>query len=807
MRKFYILLILLSFSSFTLFSQESEVQDSLLNKELLKKQPVGTEFWLTFMQNYKDDKNPRNTKNKLLLELFLTSDFDANVVIEIEAINYRKEVYVPRETVQNLEIDPLAQITSNDIVETDLAVHITSDNPISVYGLNRRFQTTDTYLGLPINVLGYEYRVMSYHIVIDLLPQFAIVATEDNTTVEITPSAETLSGFQKDETYTVTMNKGDVYQVKSKLNQENSRDSDLTGSYIKADKKISVFSGHQCAYVPVAPPVIIACNHLVEQMPPISSWGKHFYIGRLEKRTTYSYRVLANEDSTKVFINGILVDILNAGDYWEDQSAEVMQVTANKPVLVAQYSQGYKNGDLIGDPMMLLISPTQQFLKQYRFATPVNGQWDHYVNVLVPTDAVNTFKMNGDEINPRSFKKLGLSRYSIAYLKVPFGTHFITCDEPFGMYSYGFGFNDDAFDAYGTMGGQSFLEYVDLPDNNLPQIVIETDQKGKKYLVIRDDKQNDSGLRDIIIKPDFGLIFERGEFFEGTPVTRVDFDYMTKNEPGRLEITAVDMVGNESTATLCYTIDYASNKFDFVVSPGHKTSCMPRTGINIGMFGKYSYVEHVASFSNSGNVNTLGEFTNAAGGGGGFGLYVGYRYFKNIVLSGRITFEEYGGTLRSPDSTSSLFRDPNTAELLPVYEAYDLSLNSWYMNTTLNAEWYFINNLYLKGGFNFFFNLTDDITLNRVITSRNGFVYDNGSTTLNTGIDEMGSLSSFRMGLDFGIGFNAQIYEKHDILKDIYFFSEIDYNYDLINAINDGDWLIDNFALIFGLKYNLDLQR
>jgi hypothetical protein len=388
MKKIVVFLFLTIFLSNSLISQDLEE-----NKDVLQKRPVGTEFWLCFMKNFLQQKTTSST-NIINLELFITGDVDAEVTIEIEKLGYSKTIDFKGNTVNNVKLDPKAELQDFGSIIDGLAIHITSDNPISVYGLNTRFQTTDNFLGLPVNVLGKEYRVMSYHVAGELNSIFAVVATEDSTKVSIVPTVETLSGHKAGEPFEIILNQGEIYQCGSKIDGNKSL-ADLTGTRILSNKKISVFSGHQCAYVPAGFPRVIACNHLVEQLPPVSSWGKHFYVGKLEKRSEYTYRVLANEDDTKVFIDGELIGLLKSGEFFEANDSRNIQITADKPVLVSQYSQGYKNGDLIGDPMMLLISPTQQFLDKYRFATPINGSWDHYINIVVPTENIDSLYLDG----------------------------------------------------------------------------------------------------------------------------------------------------------------------------------------------------------------------------------------------------------------------------------------------------------------------------------------------------------------------------------------------------------------------------
>ena len=149
-----------------------------------------------------------------------------------------------------------------------------------------------------------------------------------------------------------------------------------------------------------------ACNHLIEQLPPVSAWGKHYYLGMLRERSRYTYRVIASEPNTRVFRNSKLVAVLNAGEFHENLNVkEHIQLTADKPVLVAQYAQGFKNGDSVGDPMMILVSPTQQFLDVYRFATPINGDWHHYINVVAQTQTIDEIRLNGRLIDSTLFER------------------------------------------------------------------------------------------------------------------------------------------------------------------------------------------------------------------------------------------------------------------------------------------------------------------------------------------------------------------------------------------------------------------
>jgi hypothetical protein len=797
--KIQIIFLLILLQSFSAFSQEAIDE----NLELKLKQPVGNEFWLCFMMNFRDDTS--SPKNALILELFVTGDNDANVVIECAAIGLKETMFVPGGTVRSIVLTDKVMIRSFEVIERGLAVKVTSDSPVSVYGLNRRYQTTDTYLGLPINVLGDEYRAMTYHVAEDLSPLFAIVATENNTLVSITPKAVTQKGKPRNEKFEITLNKGDVYQVRSETNRMqlrelriNEREIDMTGSLIKANKKIAVFSGHECTYVPVGPPRIKACNHIVEQLPPVSSWGKHFYIGRLKGRSTYTYRVLAHQDDTRVFENSKLISTLKAGNFVERNTNEDLQITADKPVLVSQYSQGYENGDAIGDPMMLLISPTQQFLKQYRFATPVNGSWNHYLNVVVPTRAINSLELNGKRIDPKQFTPLSISRYSIAFLQVPFGTHFIRAKEAFGMYSYGFGFGEvDAYDAYGNMGGQSFMEYVPVSDTEPPTVELKT-IINKQYLILRDDRPDDLGLKAFSIADSMGIKLNSTNITDGMLQLSIEVNPLNSAVPGQAHFFVKDVANNSSEYTLCYTFNQSTGGLEFILSKGHNKNCIPQPGFIVGAYGKYSAVFHSADYSKSGNVSVPGMFTSAIGSGGYGGLYLGRRFLRNIFLSGRLSLEHYSGTIAAPDSVISNRRDPVSGELKQFQETHYLDLNSNYLALSLAGEYYLNGYLYISGGLNISFLIDNSIELRKRITIPDDFVYSNGDKeVILDNIKSLNSLTSVRFGLFGGLGISVPVYNKFSLL------GETNYNFYPFNIINDGDWTIDNLSFIFGLKYQL----
>jgi len=110
---------------------------------------------------------------------------------------------------------------------------------------------------------------------------------------------------------------------------------------------------------------------------------------------------------------------------------------------------------------------------------------------------LNTLRLDNAKAPTYNFEEIGITRYSIGSIQIDYGTHSLEAAMPFGMYSYGFGYGNDSYDAYGNMGGQSFVDYEPANDTIPPSIEFIAD-KDRLRIIIRDDREFDTGINDII---------------------------------------------------------------------------------------------------------------------------------------------------------------------------------------------------------------------------------------------------------------------------------------------------------------------
>ena len=143
-----------------------------------------------------------------------------------------------------------------------------------------------------------------------------------------------------------------------------------------SDKPVSVFSGHECGHMPAN---ISFCDHMVEQIPPISTWGTEFYTVPFLTRPRDIFKVISAQNDNRIMWmcndgNGALIAsaervLLTAGTVIEIPTLEnhFCRFTSQFPVLLVQFSIGGEaDNTVLADPLMTVIPPVGQYRSSYR---------------------------------------------------------------------------------------------------------------------------------------------------------------------------------------------------------------------------------------------------------------------------------------------------------------------------------------------------------------------------------------------------------------------------------------------------------
>jgi hypothetical protein len=311
------------------------------------------------------------------------------------------------------------------------AYHIVTTGPVVVYQFNPIIQqfSNDASTLIPVNALGTDYIAMGYMTAnpcgISMLPaqesipdhgSITIIAPEDDTHVTVTASHPLLasagdSGFAIAETpkngtlqfttgrFTVVnletkMVTGSITQCSAAINA--GQDGDVTGTYIKADKPIVVFTANERgAGFGGAPNVVyppdwdemtddLCCTeHLEEQLLPVTALGKEFAVARSPIRSTDPsgwvepdiIRVVGSADATTVTTNlppPFNQFTVNAREKKTFAATTGFVMSADKPIQIGsfQVSQHFVKHGQTGDPSFLTIPAAEQHRKDYVFLVP-----------------------------------------------------------------------------------------------------------------------------------------------------------------------------------------------------------------------------------------------------------------------------------------------------------------------------------------------------------------------------------------------------------------------------------------------------
>ncbi len=417
----------------------------------------GTKFWLAFPGSY---------FTKAEKKLYITGETAASGTVYIPALFFTRNFTVTpgAVTVVNLPQECDVRVSNTKVFK---GVRVLSDNPVTVYAMCNDTTITDAYLGLPVSSIGTEYVVQGYKNtsveVAGFGSQFAITGTEDNTAVTFTLSAATGS-IPAGVPQNITLNEGEVYY----LMNDSGAGFDLSGTYINADKKVAVFGSHMCANVPGTD---LYCDYLVEQLPPVTSWGMNFIIVPLAGRAIGdTYRVIAWQDNTSVYLDGTLIANLDRGQFTEAVIAGGGNITAGKRVLVTQYANSTEYDGMTGDPFMMIIMPVEQYINNYTVYTPESGFALNYLNIVAPLSARGVLTVDGAAIPFADYTVIGTTGYAAVQYSVGTGTHNISSPSGAGVSVYGFNFRE----SYGYPGGAGLSDFVSTPTATVTRTLTAT---------------------------------------------------------------------------------------------------------------------------------------------------------------------------------------------------------------------------------------------------------------------------------------------------------------------------------------------
>ena len=286
----------------------------------------GMDFWLSLMQNGYYE----NSWNYMIAQITISAKNDCEVSVSHPL--YPTQTFpVGANSIYTVPLPGAETLCYHNADENETVVskglRITATDTISVYCANIANCSFDASFVLPLESLGDEYIVQcgeqstltnfnqdNQFRRINQTSAFLIVATEDNTIVEITPTVNTLGGHQANVPFSVTLNAGQTYHVRSNNTATTPAGRDLSGTHVTASdcKKIAVFAGNTLTRLPVTLYGSSGFDHIFEQVMPLRSWGKKFVVTQSMTRNRDIVKVVSASDGNVIRKNGTVVATLDA---------------------------------------------------------------------------------------------------------------------------------------------------------------------------------------------------------------------------------------------------------------------------------------------------------------------------------------------------------------------------------------------------------------------------------------------------------------------------------------------------------------
>ena len=401
---------------------------------------------------------------------------------------------------------PLGFVVFNSTEDNDMdtrfkgiRIKAEDDRRIVVFGQHEEVASNDAYLGLPVISrppgTSYEYIAASIFGDSGTASQVKdsvalIIGTENDTEIILEPSVVIRHPFAPAATggqfipgvsvqfRTVTIQKFQTFYLQV-------RGGDISGTRIIANKPISVFSGHECANVPLAG---VTCDIVIEQLQPIDTWGTEVVTVPLRTRSGDVLKVFASQNSTTVNVtytnisNGMVTSdsfTLGRNGFRElggtslivtGAISDFALIQSNNPIAVFQFSRSWTtDNNLISDPFMLSVPSCEQYRDSYAVATApfdpsiggtVTGRvaYVNYTNIAVPAEYFNAslITVNNNSVDASEFKPIRRADNSIwgygAQLLLDEGAQVISHSDPNAALSVTlYGFSNQM--SWGYIGG------------------------------------------------------------------------------------------------------------------------------------------------------------------------------------------------------------------------------------------------------------------------------------------------------------------------------------------------------------------
>ena len=411
----------------------------------------GNEFYVGFFRNRFGRASEQEVIDPIL---WITTKESTSVNFTVSAISGLIASDVARSgeiTYVNIPIGFVVFDSTTNVMDSlykGIHVKAEGNKRIVVFGQNEEVASNDAYLALPIisRPAGSSYEYIAASVFGDQgQVQEAkdsvvlIIGTENDTQIIVEPAPQIGAGIphalapngrffnNPAFTNTVIIQRFQTFYLQV-------RGNDISGTRIIANKPISFFSGHECANVPLTS---VPCDILIEQVPPVDTWGTEVVTIPLITRSADTIKVFASQASTTVNVtrtnisSGMVTSdpsfTLGRNGFMELVISDYTLIQSNNSIGVFQFSRSFRiDNEIDSDPFMMWVPSCEQYRDSFAvapapfhssIAETVSGRvaYVNYTNIAVPAEYFDAsmITINNIPVNASNFSVIRRADNSI----------------------------------------------------------------------------------------------------------------------------------------------------------------------------------------------------------------------------------------------------------------------------------------------------------------------------------------------------------------------------------------------------------
>ncbi|KAJ7304150.1 hypothetical protein JRQ81_011679 [Phrynocephalus forsythii] len=386
------------------------------------------------MENYK------RTPPKF--ELLITGYHPATTVtVTLNKSLFRKTITVNTGETVSVVLPNSVEMVGSDVC--DGTVLIQANKEISVFSHSHRASTSGATLVYPVNQLGTEYYVVTpMGTIANTFKEFAIAAHRFPTRVDIL-----LAGPIVYKRMVYTAGSRLVVHLRAFRTLQIQSSYDLSGTKIVTNASVAVLSGHSCAVKHTS------CDHVVEQLLPVPSWGTTFIVPPLsfQPRLDTVY-VIASQKTSIKYQSGNSHGSYNvvAGQVTtvDVQPSQPLSFSANAGIQVVFFFAGTAVGGQTFDPFIINIPSISNYSTSYDIRGMAHCY--NYAVLIAKTSEFHRIILANKPIGRIQWRPVQGTQYSWGEYKLDREDSNLSLrhpDTPFGLFILGF----SSYDGYGLV--------------------------------------------------------------------------------------------------------------------------------------------------------------------------------------------------------------------------------------------------------------------------------------------------------------------------------------------------------------------